>query len=167
LLCTETHALLEAAKQRNGVQPIPVRPSVSLEEQARLFGDALWARDPDLCCTLRKVLPQHGLLAGFDAWITGLRRDQSATRRGVEVVEWDAQFHVIKVNPLARWTEDDVWRYMKENDVPYNALHDRGYPSIGCTHCTVPVSPGEPLRAGRWPAFRKTECGLHARSVRS
>jgi phosphoadenosine phosphosulfate reductase len=110
---------------------------------------------------LRKVEPQREALAGFDAWITGLRRDQSATRRATPVLEWDEKFGLAKVSPLARWTEREVWRYIVDHDVPYNRLHDRGYPSIGCTHCTRRIIAGEHSRAGRWSGSAKTECGLH------
>jgi phosphoadenosine phosphosulfate reductase len=100
-------------------------------------------------------------LKGFDAWITGSRRDQAPTRAHAGLIEWDAKFQLVKVNPLARWTWADVWTYIKLYEVPYNPLHDRDYPSIGCTHCTAPVAPGDDPRAGRWKNFAKTECGLH------
>lgn len=161
LLFPETHEAVRAAAARFGIEPQAVRTGVSLGEQARVFGEALWSRDPDLCCALRKVLPQRRLLARYDAWITGLRRDQSAERAGVRVVEWDRDSGLIKVNPLASWTEEQVWGYVRERRLPYNSLHDRGYRSIGCTHCTAPVRADEPERAGRWRGFAKTECGLH------
>lgn len=161
VLFPETHALVDRVRKHYGIDVHAVRTPVALAEQAKVFGESLWARDPDLCCALRKVLPQRNLLREFDAWITGLRKDQSETRAGTPVVQWDQNFGLIKVNPLARWTESEVWRYIKERDLPYNALHDRGYPSIGCTHCTAAVAPGEAPRAGRWQGFQKTECGLH------
>jgi phosphoadenosine phosphosulfate reductase len=161
LLFSETHDLISVVRARYSIEPLAVRTELSLGDQARLYGEALWERDPDLCCAVRKVLPQRELLAGYDAWITGLRRDQSTARGLTRVVEWDEKFGLLKVNPLARWTEADVWRYVRERDVPYNTLHDRGYPSIGCVHCTTPVAPGEALMAGRWRGLAKTECGLH------
>ena len=161
LLFAETYDLIAAVRARYGIEPLAIRTELSLGDQARLYGGALWERDPDLCCAVRKVLPQRELLAGYDAWITGLRRDQSTARSLTPVVEWDEKFGLLKVNPLSRWTEADVWSYVRERDVPYNILHDRGYPSIGCVHCTTPVVPGEALKAGRWRGLGKTECGLH------
>ncbi|MHB1956486.1 MAG: phosphoadenylyl-sulfate reductase [Sulfobacillus sp.] len=119
-------------------------------------------RDPDACCALRKVKPLENLLAGYDGWITGIRRDQSPARSNARAVEWDERFGLVKVNPLADWTMDQVWSYIRTHGVPYNPLHDRGYPSIGCIHCTRAVNPGEDARSGRWSHFAKTECGLHA-----
>jgi phosphoadenosine phosphosulfate reductase len=116
-----------------------------------------------MCCGVRKMEPLKRALAGLDAWVTGLRREQSITRTEVHTIEWDESNQLIKVNPLAAWTLDDVWKYIRENNVPYNALHDRGYPSIGCMPCTRAVLPGEDQRAGRWwwehPETK--ECGLH------
>lgn len=126
------------------------------------FYDGVEARKA--CCAVRKVEPLRRALAGHRAWITGLRHDQSETRAEVEAVAYDALHRLWKYSPLADWSHDDVWQYIRENDVPYNALHDRGYPSIGCEPCTRAVKPGEHPRAGRWwwesPAARK-ECGLH------
>jgi phosphoadenosine phosphosulfate reductase len=103
------------------------------------------------------------VLTGQKAWISGLRREQSATRRYVEFLNLDPKFESIKICPLIHWTEEDVWSYVKDNNLPYNPLHDQGYPSIGCEYCTLPVSAGGDPRAGRWAAFEKTECGLHDR----
>ena len=100
-------------------------------------------------------------LAGLSAWVTGIRRDQAPTRANAKNVEWDKSFGLVKCNPLADWTAGKVWKYIHDHDLPYNPLHDRGYPSIGCTHCTRSVQPGEDARAGRWSGFNKTECGLH------
>jgi phosphoadenosine phosphosulfate reductase len=163
LLFPETYALVAEVAQRYGIAPRPVRPQLTLAQQAAQYGEALWARDPDRCCELRKVFPQREALKGFDAWITGLRRDQAVTRRTIAVVEWDSKFGLAKVNPLARWAEREVWRYIAIHKVPYNRLHQCGYPSIGCTPCTGPVAPGEDPRAGRWSGFAKTECGLHTK----
>ena len=161
LLFPETYALADEAARRYGITPVAVRPGLSVAQQAERYGDALWSRDPDQCCELRKVQPQAEMLSSFDAWITGLRRDQSSTRRATPIVQWDHKFGLVKICPLATWTERDVWQYMAAHDVPRNALHEHGYPSIGCTHCTRPVAAGEDLRAGRWAGFEKTECGLH------
>jgi phosphoadenosine phosphosulfate reductase len=135
--------------------------NMSLEEQARLYGDELWNRQPDQCCSIRKVEPLQRALGEVDAWITGVRRDQAPTRATAKKVEWDAKFGLVKANPLADWTLEDVWAHIREHDVPYNPLHDQNYPSIGCIHCTRPVQPGEDPRAGRWAGQSKIECGLH------
>lgn len=166
-LFPETYRLKEEAAERYGFIPLTFKSMLTPEEQARQYGDALWARNPDLCCQLRKVEPMGRALAGKRAWIAGLRRDQATTRRNIRILEWDTQFHLIKVNPLANWTERDVWRYIVENNVPYNPLHDRGYPSIGCTHCTKPVAAGADPRSGRWQGFEKIECGIHQQPPRA
>jgi len=162
LLFDETKALVARVAARYGITPQPVRPALSLKEQALTFGERLWERDPDACCRLRKVEPQRAFLDRYDAWIAGLRRDQGPTREGVRVIERDAQTGLVKLSPLAHWSERDVWRYIAEHDVPANDLHARGYTSIGCIPCTLPVSAGEALRAGRWRGTGKLECGLHA-----
>ncbi|UCC31307.1 MAG: phosphoadenylyl-sulfate reductase, partial [Phycisphaerales bacterium] len=133
-------------------------------EQATLYGEELWKRNPDLCCRLRKVDPMREVMADVDVWITGLRRSQSATRVNLRLIEWDWRYLVLKVNPLFRWERSQIWQYVKQNDVPYNELHEQGYPTVGCTHCTQPVSgctPGDYSRAGRWSGTDKNECGLH------
>ncbi|ALA56773.1 phosphoadenylyl-sulfate reductase [Nitrospira moscoviensis] len=163
-LFTETYETRDRVIERYGLKPAQVIQMKSLltpEQQADQYGAALWSTEPDRCCQIRKVEPLTRVLKGFDAWITGIRRDQAATRAHAGLIEWDTKFQLVKVNPLARWTWADVWTYIKVYEVPYNPLHDRGYPSIGCTHCTAPVAPGEDLRAGRWKNFAKTECGLH------
>ncbi len=161
VLFPETYALRDAVSRRYGVAPVGYRSRLTLDEQAEKWGPELWARDPDRCCYLRKVEPNERALAGKKAWISGIRRDQSSTRKDVPIVEWDEAFDLVKLNPLATWTEDGVWSYIREHDVPYNSLHDDGYPSIGCTHCTRRVLPGEDRRAGRWSGFDKIECGIH------
>lgn len=160
-LFAETHDVMRRAAARYDFTLHVARPALSPEEQAEQHGERLWEHAPDLCCRLRKVEPMQAAMAGLKAWITGIRRDQSPTRRDTPVARWDEGFGLMKINPLAAWTERDVWAYIVENDVPYNALHDAGYPSIGCTHCTRAVRPGEGLRAGRWSGHGKTECGLH------
>lgn len=163
LLFPETYALVELVARRFGIAPVGYRSRLSLTEQAARHGDALWQRDPDRCCSLRKVEPTERALSGKRAWINGIRRDQGATRHATPLVEWDPAFGLVKVNPLATWTEDDVWSYLRARDIPYNPLLDHGYRSIGCWPCTRAVGPGEDPRAGRWSGFAKTECGLHLR----
>lgn len=134
---------------------------ISLDEQAQLYGDALWARQPDACCGIRKVEPMREALTGVDCWVSGIRREDSATRAGAAKFGWDKRFGLWKVNPLADWTESQVWDYINERQIPYNPLHDAGYPSIGCTHCTRPPNADGGTRSGRWADAHKTECGLH------
>lgn len=163
-LFAETYATRDRIIERYHLKPTQVIQVTSLltpEGQAAQYGDALWTKEPDRCCQLRKVEPLTRVLQGYDAWITGIRRDQAPSRAGAGLIEWDGKFGLVKVNPLARWTWADVWTYIKVYEVPYNPLHDRNYPSIGCTHCTAPVADGDDPRAGRWKNFTKTECGLH------
>lgn len=160
-LFPETHRLMAEVEERYAITIEKVQPSLSPQEQERVHGPALWKRDPDLCCRLRKVEPLRHELAGLKGWITSIRRGQTANRAGARKLEWDAKFGLVKINPLVDWTEAEIWTYIRNHDVPYNELHDRGYPSIGCTHCTRATAPGEEARAGRWVGFAKTECGLH------
>ena len=160
-LFPETESLIERIERRYGIKVERARPALTAEQQARLYGNSLWSRDPDLCCQLRKVEPLRQRLAGLSAWITGIRRQQTALRATARKLEWDEQFGLMKVNPIVDWTAEQVWRHIRQNDVPYNPLYDRNYTSIGCTHCTRAVEPGESPRAGRWAGFAKTECGLH------
>jgi phosphoadenosine phosphosulfate reductase len=162
VLFPETYALWRQLETTYGVTIRPVRSELTLDAQAAAHGAALWERDPDRCCDLRKVRPLRTALAGFDAWITAIRRDQTAERASARLVEHDAKFGLLKVNPLAAWTHDDVWAHIYANDVPTNPLHAQGYPSIGCIHCTTAVAPGEDSRAGRWRTSLKTECGIHS-----
>ncbi|MGH7526888.1 MAG: phosphoadenylyl-sulfate reductase [Gemmatimonadales bacterium] len=134
------------------------------ERQAERHGPELWRRDPDRCCQLRKVEPMRNALAGVDVWVTGLMRSQSGVRASIRAVGWDSQYDLLKVNPLVGWDRQQVWDYVRAHGVPYNELHERGYPTIGCTHCTLPVpgsSPAQYSRAGRWSGTAKAECGLH------
>jgi phosphoadenosine phosphosulfate reductase len=134
------------------------------EEQETHHGPELWRRDPDACCRLRKVDPLRQVLAEAEVWMTGITRHQGPTRAGAGVVEWAHDYGVLKVNPLAAWDRPKVWEYIQANEVPYNELHERGYPTLGCTHCTLPVAGATPAtysRAGRWAGTEKTECGLH------
>ena len=162
VLFEETYSLVEAAKAKYGIENlIRVRPAATLEQQAQEHGEALWSRQPDLCCNIRKVQPLTQMLSTLDGWITGIRRDQTSARANAQAFEHDAKFGIVKVNPLILWTQEDVWQYIRDYEVPYNPLHDQGYPSIGCVHCTRPVKSGEDPRSGRWAGFQKTECGLH------
>lgn len=161
LLFPETYELWRRLEAKYGVTIRAVRPQQTVQQQAADHGAALWERDPDRCCELRKVVPLRNALVGFDAWVTAIRRDQTAERAYARVVENDRKFGLIKVNPLVTWTHDDVWGHVYAHDVPFNALHDQGYPSIGCHPCTAVVLPGEDARAGRWRGRNKKECGLH------
>jgi len=152
----ETYATWEALEQRFGIE-IDVFQGPTPARQAALYGDELWKRDPAACCGLRKVSPLEEALDGVDAWVSGLRRDQSPGRSHAPKIGWDGRRGVHKVNPLADWTERDVWSYISRHDLPYNKLHDRGYGSIGCTHCTKPGNG----REGRWAGSDRTECGIH------
>ena len=160
-LFPETYNLVDRIEERYGITIERVYSALSPEEQQRIHGEALWSRNPDQCCNVRKVEPLRRKLGELNAWITSIRRDQTSIRSSAKRVEWDTKFGLVKVNPIVDWTAKQVWRYIHDHDVPYNALHDQDYPSIGCTHCTRAVRPGEDPRAGRWPGFNKTECGLH------
>ncbi|MGE5206814.1 MAG: phosphoadenylyl-sulfate reductase [Chlamydiota bacterium] len=160
-LFPETHKLMAEVEERYGVVIEKIHPALSPAEQERAHGAALWKRDPDRCCGLRKVEPLRRKLAELRGWITSIRRDQTAARARARKLEWDAKFELVKINPLADWSAEEVWNYIRRNDVPYNELHERGYPSIGCTHCTRAILAGEDARAGRWPGLEKIECGLH------
>jgi phosphoadenosine phosphosulfate reductase len=161
-LFPETYDLMDRVEQRYGIKIERLYAELTPQDQQRIYGSELWARDPDRCCNLRKVEPLRRKLSTLDAWITAIRRDQTAARSSIRKIDWDTKFNLVKISPLADWTRQMVWRYVVQNDVPYNPLHDRNYPSIGCTHCTRAVLPGEDQRAGRWSGFGKTECGLHA-----
>jgi len=161
VLFPETYALWRTLQNRYGMTIRAVRPRQTIAEQAASFGPALWERHSDECCRLRKVEPLRDALKDVDVWITAIRRDQTPDRATAPVVEHDERYGLIKVNPLVRWTMKDVWRFLHANGVPYNSLHDAGYPSIGCQPCTTPVAAGEDPRAGRWRGHQKNECGLH------
>jgi len=160
-LFPETYALMDRIEEKYGITIEKVLPLLSPGEQTRKHGDALWTSDPDRCCNLRKVEPLRRKLASLSAWITSIRRDQTSARSSARRVEWDEKFGLLKINPIVDWTSKQVWRYIHDHDVPYNELHNQDFPSIGCTHCTRAVRPGEDPRAGRWSGFAKTECGLH------
>lgn len=161
-LFPETYDLMERVEKRYGIRVERLYPALTPEEQEKAHGQALWSRDPDQCCNLRKLEPLRKKLAGLRGWITAIRRNQTAARAHARKVEWDTKFQLVKINPLVDWSAERVWQYIRKHEVPYNPLHDRHYPSIGCTHCTRAVKAGEDPRAGRWSDFKKTECGLHA-----
>lgn len=161
LLFPETYTLIHQVEERYGFQCVHVTPDLSLNAQGQRYGAALWAHHPDQCCHIRKVKPLEQYLADKRAWITGIRRDQTPHRRNAPVLGFDDRHGLVKINPLAAWTTKDVFRYLMKNGVPYNPLHDQGYPSIGCVPCTRQVHPGEDERAGRWAGQEKVECGLH------
>ena len=166
VLFPETYELWRRLEAKYGITIRAVRPGQTIPQQALVHGPALWDRDPDRCCELRKVVPLRHELSRFDAWITAIRRDQTVQRANARVVEHDRKFNLVKINPLVRWTHDDVWAHLYAHDVPYNALHDRGFPSIGCQPCTSAVAPGEDPRSGRWKGKAKKECGLHVVDMR-
>ncbi|WP_240511901.1 phosphoadenylyl-sulfate reductase [Paludifilum halophilum] len=158
----ETYDLIEVVKKRYPRLNIEkLHPELTVAEQADRYGDALWEREPDHCCRMRKIEPLERALRGKKAWISGLRREQSPSRQRTQFLNKDERFRSVKICPLIHWTWDDVWATIRERGLPYNPLHDRGYPSIGCEKCTLPVEEGEDLRAGRWAGTQKRECGLH------
>ncbi len=158
-LFEETHETMRRSVPALGLQNLQVYKSkISHEAQASKHGSALWMRDPDLCCEIRKIEPNTRALEGKTAWVSGLRRDQSEGRADTPIVSWAPKFGVVKLNPLANWTEKQTWEYIMKNEIPYNPLLDHGYSSIGCYNCTIPGVQG---RAGRWQGFDKEECGLH------
>jgi phosphoadenosine phosphosulfate reductase len=161
-LFAETYELIDKIEQKYGLRVERVKSLYTPDQQAAKFVPKLWTIDPNQCCSLRKVEPLKTKLAGLSAWITGIRRDQAPTRANAKKIEWDKTFGLVKLNPLADWTWENVWEYIRDHSVPYNPLHEQNYPSIGCVQCTRQVQPGEDPRAGRWSGFTKKECGLHA-----
>ncbi|PWU20466.1 MAG: phosphoadenylyl-sulfate reductase [Verrucomicrobia bacterium] len=166
LLFPETVALKSRLEDFFGFKIQSLEPDITVDEQAHINGPELWKRNPDLCCMIRKVFPLRDKLSELDCWITGLRRQQSHTRADIGVVElytFDEASgrDIVKLNPMANWTRDQVWDYLRAHKIPYNPLHDRGYGSIGCLPCTRMTTNGENERAGRWTGFNKVECGIH------
>lgn len=164
-LFPETLRLIEELTSRFNLDLYRICPQLNPAQQALAHGPALWERNPDLCCHLRKVLPLRNALRDYSAWIAGLRRDQSASRSDIPVIDWDNNNQLVKLSPFATWTSDQVWDWIYTHDLPYNSLHTQGYPSIGCTHCTHPVFQQGAGRSGRWQDSDKTECGLHFRQL--
>jgi phosphoadenosine phosphosulfate reductase len=157
----ETLELRERIKTRYGIEVEYVCPELNVEEYEQEHGGPLYRHRPDQCCYDRKILPLRRAVVGYDAWVSAIRRDQTADRQQADLVQWDAKFDLVKVNPLLFWTRKDVWNFIFKHEVPYNPLHDRDYPSIGCWPCTQPVGNGDDERAGRWAGRTKKECGLH------
>ena len=160
-LFQQTYELRSRIEERYRIKIRAFQTSLTPQSQEQAYGPSLWSRDPDLCCRIRKLEPLKEALGGLNAWMTAIRRDQTSARADARLIEWDYRWQLVKVNPLARLTRRDVWDYITKNNLPYNPLHDEGYPSIGCTHCTRAVGRGEDERAGRWAGHAKTECGLH------
>ena len=161
LLFPETYRLRDQLSERLGVTFTRVGSELTIEDQSAEWGPRLWERDPDHCCKLRKVMPLRRFLSDKKAWITGIRNGHSSARARTPTVGWDAANGVAKLNPLVRWEIEQIWDYLRSNDLPFNPLHLEGYPSIGCQPCTRPVRVGEDPRSGRWPGFAKSECGIH------
>jgi phosphoadenosine phosphosulfate reductase len=161
----ETLELRERIKTRYGIEVEYVRPEMTVEEYEAEHGGPLYHIRPDQCCHDRKILPLRRAVVGYYAWISAIRRDQTKDRAVASVVQWDAKFQLVKVNPLLGWTKTNVWEFVLHNQIPYNPLHDRGFPSIGCRPCTQAVGSGDDDRAGRWAGTLKKECGLHVIEV--
>ena len=160
-LFKETYELKIKLEDYFNKQFIRVNPNVSEEQQEIQYGKNLWEENPHLCCEIRKVEPLSQALKNKDVWITGIRKSQTKMRKNSDIIEFDNRFSVVKVNPLINWSHDKVWEYIRKNELPYNDLHDKGYPSLGCVQCTTSVKKGEDDRSGRWRGKVKTECGIH------
>jgi phosphoadenosine phosphosulfate reductase len=158
----ETYELIEKVKRKYPTLKIKQEKSIlSLEGQEKWYGEELWKENPNLCCHIRKVAPLKEALSTTKAWISGLRREQSPTRSSIQYINKDDKFKKIKICPLIHWTWEEIMTYIEFNKLPYNPLHDQGYPSVGCTPCTASISDQDDFRAGRWVGHTKTECGLH------
>ena len=157
----ETYGTRAQVAHELDVTIVDVLPKLTVAEQDAEYGARLYERDPAACCRMRKVEPLKAALGGYEAWVTGIRRDEGPTRADTPLVTFDEQFGLVKLNPLAAWSFDEVVDYANDHRVPVNLLLSDGYPSIGCEPCTQRVAPGDDPRAGRWAGFAKTECGLH------
>jgi phosphoadenosine phosphosulfate reductase len=157
----ETIGTRDAVETVYGVRIVNARPENTVAEQDTLLGKDLFARDPNRCCALRKVVPLQGTLSGYDAWVTGVRRVEAPTRAGTPLITYDEKFGLVKVNPLAAWTDEDMDAYIAEHHILVNPLVAEEYPSIGCAPCTLKPAPGADKRSGRWAGTGKIECGLH------
>lgn len=157
----ETLELRDRIARRYGIEVELQRPELSVEQYEAQHGGPVYKTQSDKCCADRKIAVLHRVSQGFQAWMSGIRRDQSPHRAGTPIVGWDKKFGLVKISPLAKWTKSDVWKRITSEDIPYNPLHDQGYPSIGCWPCTRSIALGEDERAGRWSGTSKTECGLH------
>ena len=161
LLFPETYQLRDQLEQRFGIRFTRIATTLSVQQQSEQVGPELWASQPDQCCRIRKVEPLRAFLKDKKAWITGIRRSQTGHRANAQPIEWDKTNELVKVNPLLNWTQEQVWTYIHLFELPYNVLHTRGYPSIGCAPCTRPVAEGADPRSGRWVGHKKVECGIH------
>ena len=161
LFFPETYALRDKLEQHFGMKFLRLSASLSLDQQNEQYGPELWSREPDRCCRLRKVEPLRAYLKTKQAWITAIRRDQTGKRASAQAIEWDAANGLVKVNPLVTWSQEQIWTYLNLFELPYNELHHKGYPSIGCAPCTRPVAEGADPRSGRWVGHKKVECGIH------
>lgn len=163
LLFDTTYELRDLIEQKYGIKITRISTDLSVRKQAKKYGEKLWKRNPNRCCYIRKVLPLRNYLADKKAWITGIRRSQSDTRKQSQLVEWDQENEVVKINPLVQWNGEQIWDQIHRLGLPYNPMHDEGYPSIGCIPCTKPVyiSKESDDRQGRWDGRQKTECGIH------
>lgn len=158
----ETLQLREKVRQRYGIEVEFKYPELTVDEYERANGGPVYKSDPNRCCADRKLRVLHQAARGQYAWASAIRRDQSPDRAKAPIVGWDKKFQLVKISPLANWTKQQVWSLISKHDIPYNPLHDQGYPSVGCWPCTRSVMEGEDERAGRWSGFAKTECGLHS-----
>ena len=157
----DTYATRDEVERVLPVRIVDIKPKQTVAEQDAEFGEKLYERDPNLCCAMRKVQPLNNSLQNYELWFTGVRREEANTRTATPLIVWDEKNGLVKVNPLAAWTFDELVGYALSNKVPVNLLLTNGYPSIGCEPCTKPVAPGEDPRSGRWAGLSKTECGLH------
>jgi phosphoadenosine phosphosulfate reductase len=157
----ETLELRERIQRRYGIEIKLIQPELNVAEYEKEHGGPLYTHRPDQCCFDRKIVPLRKAAAGYEAWISSIRRDQTKDRAAAKVVQWDPKFNLAKVNPLLTWTFKDVWSFIHKHKIPYNPLHDENYPSIGCAPCTAPVEAGQDEREGRWKGSKKKECGLH------
>lgn len=160
LLFPATYQLIADVEQRLDISVQRIQTDLTLPQQAREYGSLLWESNPNQCCHLRKTLPLRDALQDYDAWVTGLRRDQSPTRAQIPVISWDERNGLVKLAPFATWTEDMIWTYIHAHELPFNPLHQQGYPSIGCYTCTL-AAMADDSRSGRWAHSAKTECGIH------
>jgi len=157
----ETTFTRHEVASRLDVNVVDVRPELTVAEQDEKYGKDLFARDPDLCCAMRKVGPMHDALQDYEVWLSGVRREESLFRSNAPLISWDEHNGLVKINPIAAWSFDELLGYAAAHDVPVNPLVPRGYPSIGCAPCTQPVTDGDDPRAGRWAGLAKNECGLN------
>lgn len=157
----ETLELRDIIHKKYDIEVEFIKAYETIEEMESRLGGPIYNIRPDECCHIRKIEPLKQTLIGWNAWITAIRRDQTSYRASANIVEWDNKFNLVKINPLANYTKQEIWKFITENDVPYNTLYNQGFSSIGCWPCTNRVTEGIDDRAGRWTGFEKTECGIH------